>query len=630
MTGVLGADAVPAEPDADGGRLRIAVLVKQVPSFEQIQLGPDGRLRRDGVELEMNPYCRRAVAQAAILARGAPGSAVTVLTLGPPAAIDVLREAIAWIGESGVDANGVHVCGPELAGSDTLATAKALAAAIHLSDPFDLVLVGRNSVDADTGQVGPQLAQLLDLPFATGVRELTLHGRSLHVLCEHDDGWLRADLPLPAALSVAERLCEPAKVDPDGRAAVPADRIRTVSGADLGPGPWGAAASKTAVGIAHVISVEREGIRAPDDPLDAQVRTAVRTMLERGALDTSGAPTPAEPVPESRSDPRAGDAITIAVIVEPERAHLTREMLGEAASLAASLGGRVTALAGAHDASGELAGQGADSVVEMTPAISERGGDGATPLAEEDVARTIISWSERETPWAILAPSTAWGREVASRVAASLGAGLTGDAIGFELRGDRLVSWKPAFGGQLVVAVTATSSLQMATVRPGALPTRAPRSSAASTTVLPVTPRGRVRVLSRDRADDLDALAAARAGVGVGRAVQPSEYPHLRPLLDALGAELGATRKVTDAGWLPRSRQIGITGRSIAPRVFVSIGARGSFNHLVGVRSAGTVLAVNSDPDAPVFAAADVGIVGDWRQAVPLLTAALVDALRTG
>jgi electron transfer flavoprotein alpha subunit len=86
-----------------------------------------------------------------------------------------------------------------------------------------------------------------------------------------------------------------------------------------------------------------------------------------------------------------------------------------------------------------------------------------------------------------------------------------------------------------------------------------------------------------------------------------------------LGAQLGATRKVTDNGWLPRSRQIGITGRSIAPRLFVSVGASGKFNHTVGLRAAQTVVAINPDANAPIFDAADVGIVGEWQQVVPRL-----------
>src|SRR5437868_1360236 len=131
-----------------------------------MELGPDGRLRRDGIEPEMNPYCRRAVSKAVELAATRAGSHVVVFTLGPPSADDTLREAIAWGLDAGVDITGVLVTDPAFAGSDTLATAKALTAALNRvastrGGPFDLVLAGRNSVDADTGQVGPELAELL-------------------------------------------------------------------------------------------------------------------------------------------------------------------------------------------------------------------------------------------------------------------------------------------------------------------------------------------------------------------------------------------------------------------------------------------------------------------------------------
>lgn len=93
-----------------------------------------------------------------------------------------------------------------------------------------------------------------------------------------------------------------------------------------------------------------------------------------------------------------------------------------------------------------------------------------------------------------------------------------------------------------------------------------------------------------------------------------------------LGAELGATRKVTDRGWPPRSRQVGITGWSLAPALYLGIGTSGRFNHLVGVARAGTIVVVNHDPAAPGFESADVGIVADWREAVPALVAALSGA----
>src|SRR4051812_25405561 len=198
-----------------------------------MELGPGGRLVREGLELELNPYCRRAVSKGVELA-AATGGTSTVFTLGPPPAEDVLREAIAW-GAT----DGVLVTDAAFAGSDTLATARALAAALEREGPFDLVLVGRNSVDADTGQVGPEVAELLDLPFVTSVKQLDLGEGQLRVVCEEDDGQSERTVRLPAVVSTAERLIDPAKVDPAGRAAVAADRMRALSAADLGPGPWG-------------------------------------------------------------------------------------------------------------------------------------------------------------------------------------------------------------------------------------------------------------------------------------------------------------------------------------------------------------------------------------------------------
>jgi electron transfer flavoprotein alpha subunit len=130
-------------------------------------------------------------------------------------------------------------------------------------------------------------------------------------------------------------------------------------------------------------------------------------------------------------------------------------------------------------------------------------------------------------------------------------------------------------------------------------------------------------VLAERRNDDIEALARAQVVIGVGTGVHPDEYEQLSPLAAVLGAELAATRKVTDKGWAPRSRQVGITGRAVAPRLYVAIGLSGKFNHMVGVRSAGTILAVNPDPSAPVFEHCDVGIVADWHEVVPLLTTSL-------
>ncbi|MGH9084779.1 MAG: FAD-binding protein [Acidimicrobiales bacterium] len=579
--------------------LRIAALVKQIPAVEEMVLGADGRLVREGTELEMSAYCRRAVSKAVELAGAVPGSSVTVVTLGPPSAEDVLREAIAWGLDRDVQISGVLVTDRAFAGSDTIATARALASVLRREGPFDLVLGGRSSLDADTGQVPPQVAELLDLPFATGVKALQLDDDVLTLGCELDDAWLDVEVRLPALLSCAERLCEPTKVPPPGRLAVPAERIRTVGAADLGAGPWGAAGSRTLVGEARQLAVARRHEVDPDAPLGAQVDAVVRRLADWGALAPGVASAPLA-LPAT-----GGAGPVVAVLAEPDHDALARELCGAAADLAFALAGSTVLLA-PHDVPPATAGSwGADRLVRITGAE-----------ADEDVATALARWAQSERPWAIVTGSTAFGREVASRAAAAIDAGLTGDAVDLEVVDGRLVAWKPAFGGQLVAAITATSPVQMATVRSGVLPRRQARDHVAEDTTITVEPRGRVTVLDRRREDSLEGLSEAAVVIGIGAGVAPEDLSQLEPLRALLGAEIGCTRKVTDKGWMPHARQIGITGRSISPRLFVAIGASGKFNHMVGVRSAGVVVAINQDPAAPVWEHADTGIVGGWQDAV--------------
>ena len=595
--------------------LRVAVLVKQIPVFEDMVLGPDGRMVRDGIDMHMNDYCRRAVAKGTEVAR-ASGGTVTVLTLGPPSAENVCREALLF----GVDA-GIHICDPEFAGSDTWATAKALAAALERFGPFDLVMMGRNSVDSDTGQVPPQLAELLGLPFATGVRHFSLHGDRLELRLEHDDEWVDVAVELPAVVSCAERLCDPCKIkDPEAWATVDSSHIQTVSAADLGPGPWGQEASPTTVGPVQMIDVER-GRQMMTGTLDEQIEQAVAILAEKGALASGSVSEPA--MVAKRSEAGSGGP-AIAVLVELGRDRVTRELLGAAAELAAEIGGWVAALGPSlDDADEDLGPWGADEQIDIS------GGDSSASLVEEDLAAAMAGWATETQPWAVLAPGTAWGREVASRMAATLGAGLTGDAVGLKVDdAGKLIAMKPAFGGWLVAEILCASPIQMATVRPGVLPFPRPNPDRppALQSSLDSPGHSRLEIIRRYRDDDSDELANASVVIGVGQGVDPADYPKLEKHQAAIGAALCATRKVTDYGWMPRARQVGITGHSISPRLYFAIGMSGKFNHTVGVRNAGTVVGINPDPDAPLWEIVDIGFVGDWAEVFDALIPRLAEA----
>lgn len=590
-----------ATGEAEESVLRIAILVKQIPAPAQLRM-EDGRAVRAGVDLEVNAYCRRANAKAVELA-GADGE-VVVFTMGPPPADDALREMIAC-GAT----RGVHLCDPAFAGSDTLATARALAAAVAAEGPFDLVLAGLNSLDADTGQVPAETAELLGLPFEAGIHHLELDGRDFTARLETDDGYRTVSGRLPAMLSTAERLCDPSKAPPEQREQVSAERIRRVGAAELGlrADEVGAAGSPTRVGAVRHRSAARLGLRVET------AAEAVDRLTELGAFADDGADD--GPVVASSPATHADGSTRPEVWCFFTEPGAGAELLGEAAELARRISGTVTAVAPDPVPAG-LGGLGADRTLAI---------DGAGE--PEEWAGALDAAAHRARPWALLVEGTRAGRVVASIVAARRGWGLTGDAIGLEVDADgRLVAWKPAFGGQLEAPIHSDSPVQMATVRPGVLARRRPRSAPdpRPTVINPPAP-ARIRTQSVTRSDDDPGeLNRARAVVAVGVGVEPDGYPVIDELRAALGgAAIGATRRVTDRGWVPRSRQIGVTGHSVAPRLLVAVGSSGRFNHTVGIRNAGVLMAINSDPGAEIFDQVDVGLVGEWQRLVPELTAEL-------
>jgi electron transfer flavoprotein alpha subunit len=307
----------------------------------------------------------------------------------------------------------------------------------------------------------------------------------------------------------------------------------------------------------------------------------------------------------------------VAVLVEPSRTRSTRELLGAAAGLAQSIEGHVVAIGPTPGDAARLAAWGADAVIAI------HGSE-----VEEDIARAVTEWCATNTPWAVLAPSTPWGREVLSRAASVLQAGVTGDAVGLLARDGRLIADKPAFGGALIAEISCSSAIQMATVRAGVLPLLTPREAKpARVSSIEAIAKSRVRIIDRSREDDSDEMVSAPFVIGVGKGVDPADYLALDEIRDSLGAVYCATRKVTDEGWMPRARQVGITGHSISPHLYIAIGLSGNFNHTAGVRSSGTIIAVNKDPDAEIFQWADVGFVGDWKTVLGALAPALALAL---
>jgi electron transfer flavoprotein alpha subunit len=203
---------------------------------------------------------------------------------------------------------------------------------------------------------------------------------------------------------------------------------------------------------------------------------------------------------------------------------------------------------------------------------------------------------------------------------------MTSDCIGLQLNDQQqLVQLKPAFGGNIVAPIISKTLPQVATIRPGILsPSEANQSRKGDIVDVELTGINPVsRVVKEEFRSDRDALRLDNAevivaiGAGVGG---PQNLSSVNELAAVLDAPIATTRKVVDLGWLPSQLQVGLTGKSVGPKLYIAVAVRGTFNHMVGVGRARSVVAINNDPSAPIFKSCDYGIIGDYAEIVPLLT----------
>jgi electron transfer flavoprotein alpha subunit len=293
-----------------------------------------------------------------------------------------------------------------------------------------------------------------------------------------------------------------------------------------------------------------------------------------------------------------------------------RALAGEGGKVAAALLGE-----GVGELAAELA-KGFDEVFVFDDARL------SVPDGEADglALRGLI---ERERFEATLAPHTNCLIDTVPALAARLGVPLLADCIQLEWRDGRLAGVRTVYGGKVHARVCAVACDRgyMATVRGGAFAAAEPTGGGAEVKAesLPAdfAPRRRALRTLEPEAGAVD-ISAAEKLVGVGRGIEEQENLELvEQLAEALGAEVCASRPVVDKGWLPKSRQVGTSGVSVKPRVYVAVGISGSFQHMGGIKGAPYLVAINKDPSAPIFGIADVGIVGDLFEVVPALEEAI-------
>jgi electron transfer flavoprotein alpha subunit len=270
--------------------------------------------------------------------------------------------------------------------------------------------------------------------------------------------------------------------------------------------------------------------------------------------------------------------------------------------------------------------QGAASAAAAIPGVAKVLVADAPHLAEqlaENGAAQAVAAAQVATYSHIVAPATAFGKNVAPRVAALLGVSQISDV-------SRVVSpdtfERPIYAGNAIATVQSIDPIKVMTARTTAFdPVSATGGSAILEAVAAVADSGRARFVGREVAkNDRPELAAAKTVVSGGRGMGSAENFHLlEPLADRLGAAMGASRAAVDAGYAPNDWQVGQTGKIVAPQLYVAIGISGAIQHLAGMKDSKVIVAINKDAEAPIFGVADYGLVGDLFEAVPELAAKL-------
>lgn len=314
-------------------------------------------------------------------------------------------------------------------------------------------------------------------------------------------------------------------------------------------------------------------------------------------------------------------------------ADVTLELVSEGRKLADELGTEVSLVLAGHDVEplGQVAAQyGADKVylVEHETLAQYR---------TDPFTSVICGLINKYKPEIVLIGATTMGRDLASRIAARIGAGLTADCTGLAIDPETrlLQQTRPAFGGNVMATIQCRNARpQMSTVRPRVMKKAQPDASRTAEVIRETVKLNEksiatkiIEIIKEEGTDAID-VQDAEIIVSGGRGLRKAEnFALIRELAEVIGAAVGASRATVDAGWIPAYHQVGQTGKTVQPKLYIACGISGAVQHLAGMGSSDCIVAINSDPDAPIFGVAHYGIVGDLFEVVPALTRKLKQEL---
>ena len=310
-----------------------------------------------------------------------------------------------------------------------------------------------------------------------------------------------------------------------------------------------------------------------------------------------------------------------AEVVDGEIKEVTFELLGTGRSIADARGGELWCVVPADVGEANIAGafhHSADKVIVVETIDSSR-------FIDEDHSESIAKLVRKHKPELLLFPATARGRAIAPRLAVDLHTGLTADCNALEIGSDGELSFtRPAFGASVSATIKSNDHRpQIVTIRPRVMPALEPDASRSGEILREdgaVGGVGSKKSIQSVSPSDSETIQISDADFIVtgGRGMKgPEGFDLLKKLADRVGGAVGASRAAVDAGWIPYDHQVGQTGQTVKPRVYIACGISGQIQHLVGMRSSDFIVAINKDPDAPIMQVADISIVGDLFETIP-------------
>ncbi|WP_337860971.1 FAD-binding protein [Ferroplasma sp.] len=556
--------------------MKIMVLVKQIPDINAIKFDQKSkRIIRTGVKLLFNSYDKKAVEEAVRLSEKY-GCETYAVSMGPSSAAEILNDSM----KMGIN-HAILLNDKNFAGSDTYITSRILSSLIMHINP-DMVLSGRSSLDGDTSQVPPETAEMAGYNFVSNVSLIEINGESATVSRDEDNGIRKIKVSLPAFFSVSEKINRARQIDNSAKVeeiTVYNSKFTTWKGSDS--------------------PTEVIGIIAMESKRDNKFINFEEFI---NILNEAGKPGQGEEYKILEASNSAENFLGLAV----DDPAISLEISSKIAEL-----GNFNITVIGNIAPSLLKGLACHKYIylENSDNIS------FSEYAEEFIRKYKVKH--------VLAPSNLNGRDIASHIAASLGLGLTADCVDIKLNNGKLIQYKPSFGGGIIAVISSKTEPDIATVRKGMFKIKFKSKEYEI---------NNIKLEKSKYFNDLENIPIGNklhpldtpVIFGIGTGVNKEDTQLIIEIASKINGSVGATRRVVDMGRMPRQFQIGLTGVSISPELYIAIGLSGSDNHIVGIRYAKNVMAVNSNPEAEIFKHSDFGMVIDSHEFIEKLYKLLI------